>query len=362
MLHATLKRMALCGFSLAMTAGAGVQAAAPPAAAAGCDPDGSLRYVCGPVNAEDLIRLGDTRWLLASGLDGPLNGGAPAKGHVYLVDTAARTFVDWFPGTAPAFRHDTAMFKDCPGPLDTASFSAHGLDLRQQAAGRFRLYVTGHGAREAIEVFDVNASGAQPTIAWVGCVVLPARVSANSVAILADGGFVTTQFMDRSLPVNQAFSQVTSGQINGMLYEWHPGGKVEPIAGTELSGANGIAISPDGRTIYVAAYGTHEIVRFERGAGALRKQVVKVDITPDNLRWSPDGKLLAAGGIHGAPGAPGAAGWAVLELDPQTLATRRVAGGQKLTGMAGVTAAARVGNEIWVGTYSGTRIGYVPAQ
>jgi hypothetical protein len=359
--HTSLKRVALCGFSLALVAGMKVEAAAPPAPA-GCEPDGQLRYVCGLVNPEDLIRLGDTRWLITSGLDGPLNGGAPARGHVYLVDTAAKTWLDWFPGTAPTNRHDRAMFRDCPGPVDITAYSAHGLDLRQQSPGRFRLYVTGHGAREAIEVFEVDASGARPAIAWVGCVVLPEKVSANSVVSLPDGGFVTTQFMDRSLPLNDAFSQVTRGEINGRLYEWHPGGKVEAIAGTEMSGANGIAASADGRTLYVAAYGTHEIVRFERGAGALRKQVVKVDITPDNLRWSTDGKLLAAGGVHGAPGAPGAGGWAVLEIDPQTLATRRAASGQKLTGMAGVTAAARVGNEIWVGTYSGTRIGYVPAQ
>jgi sugar lactone lactonase YvrE len=324
MLHASLRRIALCGFSLALVAGIRVEAATPPAAAASCDPDGQLRYVCGPVNPEDVIQLGDTRWLLTSGMDGPLNGGAPARGHVYLVDTAAKTWVDWFPGAAPAFRHDTTMFKDCPGPLDITAFSAHGLALRQRSTGRFQLYVTAHGAREAIEVFDVDATGARPAITWVGCVVLPEKVLANSVAILPDGGFVTTQFMDRSLSVNEAFGQVTSGQINGKVYEWHPGGKVEAIAGTELSGANGIVVSPDGRTLYVAAYGTHEVVRFERGAGAVRKQVIDVDITADNLRWTAGGKILAAGGVHGGP--PGSTGWAVLEIDPQTLATRRCCG------------------------------------
>lgn len=352
-------------------------AAAPPAgaaAAAGCNPDGALRYICGPVNAEDLIQLGSTRWLVTSGMDGPLNGGGPARGHLYLVDTQAKTFTDWFPGTSPAFRHDRSMFPGCPGPVDITSFSAHGLSVRETGAASYRVYVVSHGAREAIEIFDVqdpvNVTGTRapgyvpppPSITWVGCVVLPDKVSANGVAVLEDGGFVTSQFMDRSLPVNEAFGQVMGGQVNGMLYEWHPGGKVEPIAGTGLSGANGLLASPDGRTLFVAAYGTHELVRFERGAAGTppRRQVVKMEITPDNLRWSPDGKVLAAGGIHG--GAPGASAWAVIEVDPRTLATRRVAGGDKVTGMRGVTVAARVGNEIWVGTFSGERIGYVPAQ
>lgn len=331
-------------------------------AAASCQPDGALQYVCGPVNAEDLIRIGNTRWLITSGMDGPLNGGAPARGHLYLVDSQARTWSDWFPGKALAARHDTALFGDCPGPVDPAAFSAHGLSLREQSAGRYRLYITAHGAREAIEVFDVDASGAVPTIAWAGCVVLPEKVSANSVAILPDWGFVTTQFMDRSLPQQQAFGQVMSGQVNGQLYEWHPGGSVEALPGTQLSGANGIIASVDGRTLFVAAYGTHEVVRFQRGAsGAPRKDVVKLDITPDNLHWSAGGKVLAAGGNHAAGGAPGAAGWSVVEIDPATLAVRKVAGGQRLTGMQGVTAAIDVGRQIWVGTFSGNRIGFVTA-
>lgn len=363
--------------ALTVLLGTHALAAAPPAgagASASCDPDGALRYICGPVNAEDVIQLGNTRWLVTSGMDGPLNGGAPARGRLYLVDTQVKAFTDWFPGTSPAFQQDRSMFPGCPGPVDVTSFSAHGLAVRETGAGSFRLYVVGHGAREAIEIFDVqnpvNVAGSRapgwvpppPSITWVGCVVLPAKVSANSVATLDDGGFVTSQFMDRSLPMNQAFAQVTRGDINGMLYEWHPGGTVQPIAGTELSGANGLLASSDGRTLYVAAYGSHELVRFERGAAGTppRKQVVKMEITPDNLRWSPDGKVLAGGGIHG--GTPGATAWAVVEVDPRTLAMRRVAGGDKLSGMRGVTVGTRVGNEIWVGTFSGDRIGYVPAQ
>ncbi|MFO7324441.1 MAG: hypothetical protein DIU62_001880 [Pseudomonadota bacterium] len=352
---------AWAGISAGLLAGAsGAAQPAAVAAPASCDPDGDLHYICGPVNAEDVVRLGNTRWVIASGLDGPLNGGAPARGHLYLVDSQAKTAIDWFPGRARPAQADHSLFHACPGPVDAAAFSAHGLALRERSAGRFRLYVTAHGAREAIEVFDIDATGAEPAIAWAGCVVLPGKVSANGVAILPDWGFVTTQFVDRSLPLQQSFGQVMAGQVSGGLYEWHPGGRVEPIAGTELSGPNGIVVSPDGRTLFVAAYGTHEVVRFRReGTGAPAKDVISLGITPDNLRWSAGGKVLAAGGVHAPGTAPGAAGWAVVEIDPQSLAVRKVAGGQKLTGMQGVTAAVDVGREIWLGTFSGDRIGYV---
>jgi sugar lactone lactonase YvrE len=132
-----------------------------------------------------------------------------------------------------------------------------------------------------------------------------------------------------------------------------------------MSGPNGVLASPDGRTLYVASYGTNELVKFERNGATVRKQVLKMDITPDNLRWSGDGKFLAAGGNH-APAAcatpPCPAGWAVFEVDAQTLTSRRVAGADRATGMQGATAAIRVGSDIWVGTFSGNRIGYLPAS
>lgn len=378
MRQARLLCVALFVVSLALGAASRTEAAAPPAAApASCDPDATLRYVCGPVNAEDVLQLGNTRWIITSGMDGPLNGGGPARGHLYLIDHQAKTFIDWFPGANPVFNHDKSMFPDCPGPLDVTSFSAHGIALRDTGSGSHRVYVTGHGAREAIEIFEVDQTvevrGSRnpgfvpppPSITWVGCVVLPGKVSANSVATLDDGGFITTQFMDRSLPLVEAFGQVRQGKINGKVYEWHPGGKVQPIAGTEMSGPNGIVTTADGKTFFVASYGTNEVMRFERGTGALRRQVLKMDITPDNLRWTTEGKLLATGGNHAAPGtgtAPAQAGWSVVEIDPQTLAMRRVANVERTTGMAGATVGIRVGNEIWVGTYSGNRIGYLPVR
>lgn len=340
--------------------GTGEAAAATPATAppAGCEPDGALQFICGPKNAEDIVRLGASRWLITSGMDGGLTASQVANGRLYLVDHREKSWREAFPGSAPAFRHDRNLFGGCPGPLDTKNFSAHGLALREYQAGRHRLYVTGHGAREAIEVFDVDASGAMPAISWIGCVLLPEDVLANSVAILPDWGFVATKFLDRRLPQQESFAQVRQGQVNGALYEWHPGGLVKAIAGTELSAPNGIEVSPDGNTIFVAVFGSRELVRFRRGASSLQKDSIRLGITPDNIRWSASGKLLTAGSDQAAPGAAAATGWSVIEIDPATLATRRIAGGASSRGMQAISVGTDVGDEIWVGTFSGDRIGY----
>ena len=105
------------------------------------------------------------------------------------------------------------MFADCPGPVDLATFVAHGLDLQRQDANRYRLYVTNHGARESVEVFDIETAQSPPTIAWVGCVALSARAPADGVAILADGGFMVTNTLDPSIP--NGFAEMLTGKITG---------------------------------------------------------------------------------------------------------------------------------------------------
>ncbi|MEP7314211.1 MAG: hypothetical protein ABI859_16630 [Pseudomonadota bacterium] len=334
-------------------------AAAPPP---DCTPDGALQFVCGPQNAEDLVRIGETRWLIASGMDGALTGAGSAHGHLYLIDHRTKAWQVAFPGDAPAFRQDRKLYGSCPGPLNRNNFSAHGLALKEQSRGRYKLYVVGHGDREAIEIFEVDARGQTPAVTWTGCVVLPDDVLANSVAILPDWGFVTTKFLDRTLPQAEAMAQARQGKLNGAIFEWHPGGRVTAIPGTELSAPNGIEVSADGNTIYVAVFGTHEFVRFRRDRSGLEKEAVPVAISADNVRWTAKGKLLTTGGNYAGPTAPRTTGWTVVEVDPDTLATRTVASGDSSKGMQALSVALGVDADIWVGTFAGDRLGYVRAQ
>ena len=322
-----------------------------------CEPEGDLRYICGLQNPEDLLMLGDTGSILVSGMSGQ---DIPA--HIYLVNPQDDSYEILFPGENSTLALDTDAFPTCPGILNIDNFSAHGLALSEYADNRFQLYITSHGEREAIEVFDLDASGTRASITWRGCVVLPENTFSNSVAILSDGGFVTTKMMDPTV----GFAAIGSGEITGNVYEWHPGGEVFMMEGTELSGANGIAVSPDDRFVYVAAFGTREIVRFDRNESPAAKRVVSVDITPDNIRWGDEGKLLTAGGNYVLPeecqGPDCATGWSIVEIDADTLAVTRVGGADQNVAIQGVSSALSVGDSFWVGTFNGDRVAHFPKQ
>jgi DNA-binding beta-propeller fold protein YncE len=257
-----------------------------------CSKSGDLNYICGPINAEDILPLGNTQWLITTGLNSKVSG-TVNPGHIYLVNRKDKSYEEIFPGKNPLFNHDKWMFSTCPGPINIDKFSSHGLALRQISTNSFSLYITGHTAREAIEVFEINIKKKKPVIIWRGCVPLPKDMYANSVAILDDGGFIATKFYDPAMP--DPIKEIFNSEITGSVYEWHPGEEVKKIKGTDLSGPNGIAISPDDKWVYVAATGTREIVRFNRTETPVTLKKVRVSIKPDNIHWGDDGMLYTAG-------------------------------------------------------------------
>jgi hypothetical protein len=137
-------------------------------------------------------------------------------------------------------------------------------------------------------------------------------------------------------------------------FEWHPGGQLQPLAGTELSLPNGIDVSPDERYVFVAAMHTHELVRFDRSTTPMEKRTVSLPMRPDNVHWDGNGQLLIAGpnpfdpAVCDDPDCP--TGWSVVEVNPQTLTVSRLGGADRTAAMQDASAAMRVGDEIWVGS------------
>jgi hypothetical protein len=322
-----------------------------PAPAEACVPDAALSYLCGLSNAEDIVSVDGGRWLIASSIT--RRGESVGPGRLYLIDAEARSAGELFPGALPEIRRDATMFGNCT--LDLEAFDTHGLALRAISPGRYRLYATSHGAQEAIQAFELDATGDRPNIAWVGCVPLPANVWANSVAILDDGGFVATQFYDPLDP--ESIPRVLRGEVNGSVYEWHPGAVVNELPGTRLSGPNGIELSADERYLFVAAFGGRSVLRYDRGPDPAPPPSVSLDITADNLRWSERGTLLTAGTNTQA-----GTGWTVYEIEPDTLRATRLAGADGRATLQGASTALQVGNEIWIGTPGGDRVGYFPLR
>ena len=328
------------GASLAAPRSAGAQPAATGPGA--CPSVGEISFVCGLTNVEDFLPVDRGRWLV---------GGSMKVGSagLYLVDTAAKTAKTV--ALSIAAKPDP-MYGSC-APPDLKGLSTHGLDVVARGGGMTTVYAINHGGRESVEVFSLNAG--KGSAEWVGCEVLPAGAIGNSIAVLSKGAFVVSKFLDAH--DKESMQHVMAGQINGAVYLWTPDKGFSEVPGTQLSGDNGLVASPDGRWLYVNAYGTREIYRVPL-SGKGERSSVKVDFHPDNLRWAPDGKIFVTGQFLDPQVPAGRHGWATVRLDPRTMITTPVVKQPGLAEFDDATSAVQIGQTLWFGTFRGDRIAY----
>jgi hypothetical protein len=299
-----------------------------------CNPDGAVRFVCGMTNPEDLYPVPGTSWVIASGRY------SDVEGPLYAIDTRAETVREIFPAGALEPRHDTARYRDCPGP--TSRFQPHGLTLREGGQGTHTLYVVGHGPREAIEVFELNASGAAPTLRWIGCIPAPEGTRRiNSITALPGDYLGATNFD-------------TAG---GELWEWYPTFGWTEVPGSRMRGPNGLVSSADGRWFFVGGWSDRAVVRLSRGRDPVQVDTIPVGFSVDNVRWRSGGNLIAAGHVTRCAAAdvgcePSVA--RVAEIDPRTSAVGQLVNFQGNDFFRLGTVAIQVGDEIWVGGINGT--------
>ncbi len=328
--------------------------AAPTAQTAPCQNTAAMQFICGPDAAEDFVEVPGTRWLIGSGY-----GDGGRRGRLHLFDTRSKAWEVLYRGGATPATANLTAYPACDAPPDEA-FGAHGIALRPGRGGRHTLYVVNH-AREAIEVFDVDGRTAsrKPAVAWVGCIRPPDGVYVNSVAILPDGGLVATKFYELS----KGIASIFQGQTTGEVLEWQPKKGWTTIPGTALSGANGIEASHDGQWIYVAGWGSQELVRHGRTGAASDRRVVSLGFWPDNIKWTSKGQLLIAGQVRTiAPDKASApvAGWRIVTVDPRTLKVTELLRDDGTSPMQNLSVALEVGRTLWLGPFRGDRVGIVP--
>jgi hypothetical protein len=337
----------------------GVLAFSTVPARAACEGADGAEFICGLAAPEDLIRVPESEWVIVSGM-------AEGQSHLYAVDARTKAPVSLYPVANPREQHDTKTYASCPSPLPKGTFGAHGVDVRPKGRGKHTLYAVNHAHRESIEVFELDVTGRTPAVTWVGCVVFPDGASGNGVVGLPDGGFITTNFRD---PKDQdAFKKMSAGQITGNVMEWRPKSGWTPLPDSAMSGANGLALSNDGKWLYVAGWPGKNVTRFERtGDKWTKRDSIPTGILTDNLRWMADGSLLAAGQDANMPAVfecrpPCRVGSAAVKIDPRTLKTRRVVSYAGNESFEGATTAIEVGNEYWIGSYRGDRVARLPAR
>ena len=322
-------------------------AGASPAQA--CAAHEGLRFVCGAVGAEDIAQIPGTPWLVTSGLD--LGGG----GHLYLVDGRSKRARVLEVRTSPSA-------PGCPAPPDRTRMSTDGLTLRPGPAGHHTLYVANHGDRRAIEMIRIDARGDVPTATWTGCAPMPAHTLPNAVAALSGGRLIVTSFHDPD--DTRAWERMARQEPTGSVWEYRPGSGFRSLDLGPISGANGVEVSRDQRTLYVSAWSAAKLVAID--LKTRRRREIALDFLPDNIKRAPDGSLLVGGqkttvdSIAACNGPQCPQDWEVARVDPVSgrvtpLVTRR---GDALVNYAAT--GLQVGDTLYITVRGDKRIAYIP--
>jgi hypothetical protein len=330
------------------------QPAGPPLMA--CGVHGDIEVLCGTRSPEDLELTPDGKYLIATQFINLGRTGAVGAGMA-LYDLAKKTFTKMAVTDEP----DKAWGDPaCPGPIDDALVS-HGESLAKRKNGAWALYVVNHGGRQSIEMFELMPAGGSWALAWHGCEV--AAHEYNDVAILPDGGFVGTY--PTALSSGGAGGPF-GGAVTGYVARWEPGKGESEIMNTRIRYPNGVVVSPDGRFMYVNEFAAKQVHKYDLKSEKIIG-TAQVDFLPDNLTWTKEGRLLAAG-VKGArgdcpegSGRPCIQGFGVAEINPAKMQVRSIfdsASHDPL--MGGVSVALEVGDSIYLGAFQGDRLVKIP--
>lgn len=343
---------------LAGAAGAQERAAQPkPPTLQSCGIHGNIEVLCGTRQPEDLEITPDGKYLIATQF---INAGrgASAGGGMALFDLSKKTFSKMAITSEPEKGWGDPA---CPGPIGDALVS-HGSSLAKRRNGPWALYVVNHGGRQSIEMFELKSDGGTWSLVWHGCVV--GAHDYNDVAILPDGGYVGTY--PTALVSAGNNGAAFGGGVTGYVGRWTPGKGESEVPGTRIPYPNGVVASADGRTIYVNAFAARVVHKYDLKKGE-ETGSVKVDFLPDNLTWTKEGRLLAAG-VKGArgdcpegSGRPCIQGFGVAEINPATMQARPIFDSASTDPLiTGVSVAFKVGNSVYLGAFQGDRIVKIP--
>jgi SMP-30/Gluconolactonase/LRE-like region len=336
---------------------AGAQEKGPPAPPlASCGVHGDIEVLCGTHSPEDLELAPDGKFLIATQFVNQGRAGTTGAGMA-LFDLAKKTFTKMTVTDEPDKSWGDPA---CPGPIGDTLVS-HGESLRKRSNGKWALYVVNHGGRQSIEMYELKAAAGGWALVWHGCEV--AQHDYNDVAILPDGGFVGTYPTALS---SGGTGGPFGGTVTGYVARWTPGKGESEIMNTRIRYPNGVVVSTDGRFMYVNEFAGSQVFKYdlkdEKMIGS-----VKVDFLPDNLTWTKEGKLLAAG-VKGArgdcpegSGRPCIQGFGVAEIDPKKMQARVIFdSGTHEPLIGGVSSALEVGNSIYLGAFQGDRLVKIP--
>lgn len=310
-----------------------------------CGQQGDVEIICGTRAPEDFEVTPDGRYLIIAnfgqGNDAPLDLYELATQAFTEINVSAEPLSDW--GEA-----------SCTESIGS-QVSPHGLSLSKRSDGKWQFYVVNHNVRESMEMYELLPEGDSWKLVWRGCLL--AEKPYNDVSTSPDGSFVAT----RPQAIQAEGENIFDGRPTGNVVRWNATDGETVLPGSEYGYPNGVLVSRDGRFAYISGWTTRSFHKYDLS----RKQEVamaSLDFMPDNLTWTPEGKILAAG-IKGVAGNcpqesshPCIQGFKVVEIDPQTMSVTSVFDSAGRALINGTSVAVEVNGAVYVGSFQGSRM------
>jgi arylesterase/paraoxonase len=306
--------------------------------------EGACRTVTGIVGGEDVTIDRETMTAYVSADDRrAVAAGAPRRGEIYALDVTR-------PDAAPV-----ALTGGAP-----ADFHPHGISLWRGPDGRRRLFAVNHlqSGDHSVVIFDVGADG----LAVAESIAYPDLRSPNDLVAVGPRQFYATNdryYRDPGLMATlEGYLQLPFASVS-----YFDGSAGRIVAGG-LVFTNGINVTPDGGTVYVAEFLGRSIRVYDRdpASGALAaRDTIPLETLPDNIELDEAGLLwigahpkifdLLAHGEDATKRAPSQ----VLRIDPRTRTVDEVFLDDG-TLLSGSSAAAVAGDRMFIGTVFDPRI------
>jgi len=234
--------------------------------------DGTCRLVRGVVGAEDITIHPGTKVAYISVCDRrALGAGKSGRGGIYAYDLKAARSVP-------------VKLTSGPGP----DFQPHGISLYVDPGGKDALFVINHsGGTHKVEIYDLTAAG----LIHRRTVADPALVSPNDIAAVSRNSFYASNdhhFTGGILKTLEDYLRLSIANV--VFYD----GRAFREAAAGIGYPNGIAVSPDGRNLFVAGTTQRALNVFDRdleSGGLTLKERICLDTGPDNIEIDAQGTL-----------------------------------------------------------------------
>jgi hypothetical protein len=359
-----MAKPAAVGLALALTVATGGCGAGEERA--DCSLTGEIGTICGFRNPEDLEWVETAGIVLVSNMrfDGPVVDGGYISA---LLPGQWQPRILWGPGGPAAAAAEPALgAAACKTAPDPEALYTHGLTSKR-VGGRTLIYMAAHagelGGREAVEIFELGGQGENAALIWKACIPTENAIQANDVFVGDDGTVVISNYVPDG-SIRHTLRAAILGQATGDVMTWRADTGWKHLDASESLMANGVALSPDGKTLFYAETLGGKLHRRSL-AGATGAVDVAIEGAPDNLTWTDRGTLLLASHTAGAGfmlcvlgRSPCRSSWAVYEIDPNTLVVSEVIKHSGDT-VGAVATALEIKGTLLLSSVFDDRIGYV---